>query len=120
MGWSGIWQPLERLPFCVVAGRRWETVQPLNPFAMQRRWGALRRLIALLMALGVLLASSLPAVGAAGESPWRPKMNSPVDFYQIQVDKDTPAQDKVADIYAEVHAKYPEAANNAEHAAIAR
>lgn len=80
----------------------------------------LRRLIGLLIVMGVLLASSLPALGgASSEQPWRPSMNSPVNFYQIQVDKGTPAQDRVAGIYAEVYEKYPEAANNAEHAAIA-
>lgn len=80
----------------------------------------MRRLIGLAVAMGVVLASSLPALGGAkGESPWRPEMNSPANFYQIQVDKGTPAQNKVADIYAQVYEKYPEAADNAGHAAIA-
>lgn len=95
-------------------------MRSLIPLEPKRRWGTLRRLVGLLMAMGLLFASSLPALGERGERPWRPEMNSPVNFYQIQVDKGTPAQDRVAGIYAEVHEKYPEAANNAEHAAIAR
>lgn len=97
------------------------TLRPLIPLATKRRWGTLRRLIVLMMVIGVLFASTLPALGGSqGESPWRPSLNSPVNFYQVQVDKGTPAQDRVAGIYAQVYEKYPEAANNAEHAAIAR
>ncbi len=80
----------------------------------------MRKLAVGLLALVVVALFSLSALGAQGERPWTPSMNSPVNFHQIQVDKQTPAQDVTAPIYAEVQEKYPEAADNARHAAISR
>ena len=80
----------------------------------------MRKLAEWLLAVGMVALFSLSALGERGEPPWRPSMNSPVNFYQIQVDKQTPAQETTAPIYAEVQEKYPEAADNARHAAISR
>ncbi|ADU50809.1 hypothetical protein Tmar_0694 [Thermaerobacter marianensis DSM 12885] len=46
-------------------------------------------------------------------SPWRPTFGSPVNFYQIQVDKGTPAATVVQPIHARQEARWPAAADNA-------
>lgn len=80
-----------------------------------------KRLTVLLVAVGLLAAASLPLAAEPKESAWTPSFNSPADFHQIQVDKDTPAQDVVGEIYAVVSKqKWPEAADNAQHAVIAK
>ena len=46
-------------------------------------------------------------------SPWRPTFGSPVDFYQIQVDKGTPAAEVVQPIHDRLETTWPDAADNA-------
>lgn len=46
-------------------------------------------------------------------SPWRPGFGSPVNFYQIQVDHDTPASGVVRPIYERQQEIWPDAADHA-------
>lgn len=80
----------------------------------------MRRWIAVLLAGAYLLVASGASLAGYKGSPWVPEFQSPANFYQIQVDKGTPAAGVVAPIYADVHAGLPSAADNAKHARIAR
>lgn len=79
-----------------------------------RRWLAL--------ALASLYIAAFSGVSDAGykSTPWVPTFQSPANFYQIQVDRSTPAAPVVEPIYDRVHAGYPDAADNALHARIAK
>lgn len=65
--------------------------------------------VAVYLVVGFSGASEAKMAG----SPWRPTFGSPVNFYQIQVDKGTPAADVVQPIHERQEARWPDAADHA-------
>ena len=84
---------------------------------MPERGKTMKRLAKWLAVTGVAVYLVVGFSGASeakmAGSPWRPTFGSPVNFYQIQVDHDTPASGVVRPIYERQQEIWPDAAGHA-------